>query len=148
LKPTLTPPDGEEKVTWTVQESPSLIVVPKLARHASEPPLGSEPPQVVEVAVVPLHVTLAPLTCASTLPMFLSVKTTVDPSVKAPVTSIMGWLVALLVVVHMNQATNEAATTALMVISTVTMGGTPPNLLPRFTRTKVEAALLFLSIQR
>jgi hypothetical protein len=40
--------------------------------------------------------------------------------------------VAALVLLHMNQATSDAATTAEIVISTVTMGGIPPNLLSAF----------------
>jgi hypothetical protein len=51
------------------------------------------------------------------------------PMYTAFVTSTMGVWVAVLVDENMNQATREAATTAEIVISTVTIGGTPPNLL-------------------
>jgi hypothetical protein len=45
------------------------------------------------------------------------------------VTSSIGVFVAPLVVVKRNQATSPAATTALIVINTVTIGGMPPRLL-------------------
>jgi hypothetical protein len=45
------------------------------------------------------------------------------------VTSSIGCFVALLVVEKRNQATSPAATTALIVIKTVTIGGIPPRLL-------------------
>jgi hypothetical protein len=51
------------------------------------------------------------------------------PMYTAFVTSTMGVWVAVLVDENMNQATREAVSTAEIVISTVTIGGTPPNLL-------------------
>jgi hypothetical protein len=57
------------------------------------------------------------------------------PMYTAFVTSTMGVWVAVLVDMNMNQATREAATTAEMVISTVTIGGIPPNLLLPATPT-------------
>jgi hypothetical protein len=51
------------------------------------------------------------------------------PMYTAFVTSTMGVWVAVLVDMNMNQATSDAATTAEIVIKTVTIGGIPPNLL-------------------
>jgi hypothetical protein len=51
------------------------------------------------------------------------------PMYTAFVTSTMGVWVAVLVDENVNQATSDAATTAAIVIKTVTMGGTAPNLL-------------------
>jgi len=82
LKPTLTPPLELENVIWAVQLSPSLIApLEKEALHAREPPLERVPLQVALVAVAPLHVTCTLLTVTFMLPMFLSVKTTLIPSV-------------------------------------------------------------------
>jgi len=59
----------------------------------------------------------------------------VPPMYTAFVTSTMGVWVAVLVDTNMNQATSDAATTAEMVIKTVTIGGIPPNLLLPATPT-------------
>ncbi len=59
----------------------------------------------------------------------------VPPMYTAFVTSTMGVWVAVLVDMNMNQATREAATTAEIVIKTVTIGGIPPNLLLPATPT-------------
>jgi len=99
------------------------------------PPAGTVPVvQVCEEAPATANSSLAPVIVASTAPTFLRVmKTTLQlvalgQRAYALVTSSIGALVAELVVENRNQATIPAATTALMVISTVTIGGIPPNL--------------------
>ena len=81
MKPTLAPPG-----IWATQLSPSLIAtLNPVALHDSEPPAGTEPgtepEHVTEEAVYPLHETVTLPTDTCVLPMFLSVKTTVLPSV-------------------------------------------------------------------
>jgi hypothetical protein len=78
---------------------------------------------------VPLKLTVAPLA-----PLMLRMVKEILQLVPLPmytafVTSTMGVWVAVLVDMNMNQATRDAATTAEIVISTVTIGGIPPNLL-------------------
>ena len=78
---------------------------------------------------VPPKFTVAPLA-----PLMLRMVKEIFQLVPLPintafVTSTMGVWVAVLVDENVNQATSDAATTAAIVIKTVTMGGTAPNLL-------------------
>jgi hypothetical protein len=118
--------DIEQEALW-----PGARVVPGEQERVTEAQL----PKLSQKSWAPLKLTVAPLA-----PLMLRMVKEILQLVPLPmytafVTSTMGVWVAVLVDMNMNQATRDAATTAEIVISTVTIGGIPPNLLLPATPT-------------
>jgi hypothetical protein len=106
--------------------------------------LGGEQERVTEAQLpkpsqksrtVPLKLTVAPLAPLMLRMVKEILQLVLLPMYTAFVTSTIGVWVAVLVDINMNHATSDAATTAEIVIKTVTIGGIPPNLLLPATPT-------------
>jgi hypothetical protein len=118
--------DIEQEALW-----PGARVVPGEQERVTEAQL----PKPSQKSWAPLKLTVAPLAPLMLRMVKEILQLVLLPMYTAFVTSTMGVWVAVLVDMNMNQATRDAATTAEMVISTVTIGGIPPNLLLPATPT-------------